>query len=317
MSSAWCDTRKCQGLPLAPLGSFLRPQSSRAGGAGAWQEAVGLSQLPWPQHTGERHPPPHQRPQQPWTRVSPRGAVKLKPGLSPGENPSPCLELPERLAGRAGAQPQRGGTATPGPDWSLQGSGVCQSCPSRAGRLRGASGKPSLPPRRGDTAAQEAAGASPCGQDPLAMSNGESSGASAGLYLSIDSSAQQPPLVPRTLPGAGGTEQHQAAAPVPPWAKADPLLFLLPRWGPAGPGRAGHPACSQHWHPLPHQHPPERDRPAPQPWLRAAGSPKPRSRARCQHPPGPRGGDGTSPRGWQPSRGARGTRSWHRAVRGE
>lgn len=130
----------------------------------------------------------------------------------------------------------------------------------------------------------------------------EGSDAFAGLYLSIDSSAQQPPLVPRTLPGAGGTEQHRAAAPVPPWAKADPLLALLPRWGLAEPGRAGHPACSQHRHLLPRQHPPERDRPAPQPWLRAAGSPKP-----CPVPalPGtPRRGRELSPRVAAGQRGA-------------
>lgn len=115
----------------ALLGYFPHPRGGSTGWAGARPGVAGLSQLPWPQHAGERPRP---------GRAGSWGCEAegcLCPGLSPGVTPGPYLELPgpaapqslcllsRKLAAGARAQPRGDGTTVPGPAQSLYSSGMC------------------------------------------------------------------------------------------------------------------------------------------------------------------------------------------------
>lgn len=123
----------------ALLGYFPHPRGGNTGWAGTRPGAAGLSQLPWPQHAGER---PHsglgwvlglRSRRLPWvvSRCDPRSL----PGAARSRGPT--APLPAVREAGSGGQPglNRGeGTTAPGPPQSLHSLWMCWSYPPWSGR---------------------------------------------------------------------------------------------------------------------------------------------------------------------------------------
>lgn len=164
----------------------------------------------------------------------------------------------------------------------------------------------------GDAAAQEAAGASPCRQDPPGHGQRGQRCLCRAIFShrQIGSAATACPADPTK------SRRHRAApVPEPPshrGPKADPLVAPLPPTGLAKPARARQPACSQDRHPVPQRHHPERGRPAPRSWVRAAGPPKQPCRGAVPGASVPR--DPAEGSGPLPTGGSRAEGRWAHAV---